>query len=173
MTYPKLNKERIHFVAERTNSQFRLWMPLYDACDTPPAVWEDAEEAEDSMMTAIGERLEDFLSTFPTVTGLTGIAIGIAMTELKEGNLGETRDEAVTYERSILATALRYHVKSGEEHLTNLTVRRARWEWKQIFGDVPPDEEWVKREASDLEEMVSCHIRDQVGDMLWHAVYPS
>lgn len=173
MTYPKLNQERIHFVAERTNPKFRLWMPLYDCDETEAAVWEDAELAEDAMMSAAAERLEDLIASYPSVTGLTGIAIGVAMTELKEGNLGETREEAVTYERAILETALKHHVKSGEEDLTSLTERRTRIEWKRIFGGgSSPDEAWVKREAADLEHMVSDYIRDQVGNMLWDAVYP-
>ena len=169
MTYPKMKTATVTFVAERTNKQFRSWMPLYE--DTiHPSLWENEAKCEDEMGEAHMNRMDTFNAEIDSVKVLTGISIGIAMTELALGTLGETRKGAVEHIDRIITQAERVLEKAGYDSLTRTTVRYTRREWGRIYPNSTPNERWVEAEAKQLEAMAGDWIAAQVADLVWQAL---
>ena len=169
MTYPKLKTATVTFVAEKTNKQFRSWMPLY-VPSVHPSIWEDAGKSEEVIGDAYVDRMDTFNAENDNTNVLVGISMGIAMTELASGKLGKTRRDVVDHVDRIITEAEVILAKAGYDSMQKATTAYTRREWGRIYPNSTPDEKWVETEAKQLEAMAGDWLAAQVADLLWHSI---
>ena len=149
MTYPKMNVASVTFVAEKTNSEFATWMPLYQP-NVPPHVREDSEMSEGVMMQAKKERSACFVKdAVEEMWTLTTLATSIAFEMIGSAS----RDDS-SAERKCVEIAEEIVEKFDGLSLLALTREFTREEWELIYPGVRPHQGWVGMHARALADDV-------------------
>ena len=161
MTYPKMNVASVTFVAEKTNNEFRSWMPLYQP-NVPPHVWEDSDTCKGVMIQAEQKRSACFVKdAVEEVSTLTTLATSIAL-EL----IGSAQRDDWSAERKCVEIAEEIVEKFGGLSLLEVVRDYTREEWELIYPGAKPHEGWVEIGsrvlASDIRDGIVANVVEAV-----------